>query len=88
MHAYTARGVAIQRLARQCEVSDYSMRMILRKAGVGPTHQRTSPENVSKVRVLWSDDVSVAEIARQLGIGPPNVRMIIASIGDRQGRTS
>lgn len=59
-------------------MSDYSIRMILRQAGVASAQPRLSRATIGQAQQMRSRGASVAEIARQLGIAQASVRLIIA----------
>lgn len=68
----------MRHLAQEYGVSDYSIRMILRQAGVASAQPRLSPATVGKAQQMRSRGASVAEVARQVGIAQASVRLIIA----------
>ncbi len=72
--AYVTGTASMVSLADRYGVSDYSIRVILRRAGIF-TNRRLAPETVALVRNLGSTGASVAEIARQAGIAESTVRL-------------
>lgn len=75
--AYVTGTATMTFLADRYGVSDYSIRVILRRAGIF-TNRRLTSATVSLVRSLSSTGVSVAEIARQTGIAKSTVRLVLA----------
>ncbi|WP_222111049.1 hypothetical protein [Gordonia sihwensis] len=76
--AYVAGGTSLVQLAERYGVSDYSIRMILRKAGVPPQRGRVTAKQEARVRELWADGLKPEAIAAEVGMGHANVRLIIA----------
>lgn len=76
--AYVAGGTSLAQLAERYGVSDYSIRMILRKAGVPPQRRRVTVEQEERVRELWAEGLKPEAIAVEVGIGHASVRLIVA----------
>lgn len=76
--AYVAGGTSLAQLAERYGVSDYSIRMILRKAGVPPQRRRVTVEQEERVRELWAEGLKPEAIAAEVGIGHASVRLIVA----------
>lgn len=76
--AYVAGGTSLAALAEKYGVSDYSIRMILRKAGVPPQRRKVTAEQTARVHELWHDGMEPEAIATQVGMGPASVRLIVA----------
>lgn len=78
--AYVADGTSLARLADRYGVSYYSIRMILRKAGV-PSQRRTiTAEQEARVHELWGEGMKHEAIAAEVGMGRANVRLIVAGM--------
>lgn len=78
--AYAAGGVRLKDLASKYGVSDYSIRMIVRQAGVQRGHSRLSAGAIERVRELWLGGSSIAAIARAVELGETTVRIIVADL--------
>jgi transposase-like protein len=77
---YVSGVATIAALAERYGVSDYSIRMILRRAGIGPKRRTITPEQTARVLTLWATGLSVNAIAKQVGMGQANVRLIVAGL--------
>lgn len=77
--AYVAGGTSLAQLAERYGVSDYSIRMILRKAGIPPKRRKVTAEQEARVRELWSRGLKPEAIAVKAGMGHASVRLIIAA---------
>ncbi|GAA3965214.1 hypothetical protein GCM10022231_27350 [Gordonia caeni] len=75
---YVAGGTSLAQLAEKYGVSDYSIRMILRKAGIPPQRRRVTAEQETRVHELWAKGLKPEAIAAEVGMGHANVRLIIA----------
>ncbi|GEM_PF-2334294 len=74
-------GVATTRkLAQRYEVSDYAIRMLLRRAGIASRQPGTSAKQRRQVRKLWLEGASVAVIAKTVGVGQTTVRLVVADL--------
>lgn len=78
--AYVAGGTSLAQLAERYGVSDYSIRMILRKAGVPPKRRTVTAEQEARVRELWAEGLKPEAIAAKVGMGHANVRLIVAGM--------
>ena len=78
--AYVAGTASIAALAERHGVSDYSIRLVLRKAGIGPKWRSATTEQTQRVSELWKLGKSMDAIATELGMGPGSVRLIVADI--------
>ncbi|MGW5309729.1 hypothetical protein ACWEQ0_07615 [Nocardia thailandica] len=78
--AYIAGGTSLAQLAERYGVSDYSIRMILRKAGVPPKRRTVTAEQEARVRELWAEGLKPEAIAAEVGMGHANVRLIVAGM--------
>lgn len=76
---YVAGGATLAHLAEKYGVSDYSIRMVLRKAGVPPQRRTVTAEQTVRVRELWAGNMKPEAIAAKVGIGHATVRLIVAS---------
>ncbi|WP_395705042.1 hypothetical protein [Rhodococcus ruber] len=65
-------------LAERYGVSDYSIRMILRKAGLPPQRRTVTVKQEDRVRELWVEGLKPEAIAAEVGMGHANVRLIVA----------
>lgn len=81
--AYMAGGTSLVALAEAYSVSDYSIRMILRKAGVPPQRRKMTAEQEARVHELWGEGMKPEAIAAEVGMGHANVRLILASSDTR-----
>lgn len=77
--AYVAGGATLAQLAERYGVSDYSIRMVLRKAGIPPQRRKVTTEQEAQVRELWAKGLKPEAIAAEVGMGHANVRLIVAS---------
>lgn len=75
---FVSGGASLVALAEKYGVSDYSIRMILRKAGVPPQRRRVTAEQEDRVRELWAEGLKPEAIAAEVGMGHANVRLILA----------
>jgi len=75
---YVAGGTSLAQLAEKYGVSDYSIRMILRKAGIPPQRSTVTAEQEARVHELWAEGLKPEAIAAEVGMGHANVRLIIA----------
>ena len=80
--AYVAGGASLAALAEKYGVSDYSIRMILRKAGVPPQRRKVTAEQEARIHELWAEGLKPEAIAAEVGMGHANVRLIVAGIVD------
>lgn len=80
---YVAGGASLAQLAERYGVSDYSIRMILRKAGVPPQRRKMTVEQEAQVHGLWGEGMKPEAIAAEVGMGHANVRLILASSDTR-----
>jgi transposase-like protein len=78
--AYVAGNASIAALAERHGVSDYSIRLVLRRAGIGPTRRSATTEQTQRVAELWKLGKSMEAIAAELGMGPGSVRLIVAAM--------
>lgn len=69
--AYRAGGVSLAALAEQFGVSDYSIRKVLRRAGLKPKRSSLSEDLQSEIRGLRAEGVSVLKIVTATGIPRP-----------------
>ena len=76
--AHLARTASIATLAERHGVSDYSIRLVLRSAGIGPTRRIATAEQTQRVEELWRLGRSMDSIASEVGMGPGFVRLIVA----------
>lgn len=76
--AYVSGGTSLAQLAERYGVSDYSIRMILRKAGVPPQRRTVTAEQEARVRELWAEGLKPEAIAAEVGMGHASVRLIVA----------
>ncbi len=76
--AYVAGTDSITALAERYGVSDYSIRLVLRKAGIGPKWSTATDEQTQRVAELWRLGKSMDAIAAEVGMGPGAVRLIVA----------
>lgn len=79
---YVAGGASLAALAEKYGVSDYSIRMILRKAGVPPQRRKVTAEQEARIHELWAEGLKPEAIAAEVGMGHANVRLIVAGIVD------
>ncbi|MCD2146521.1 hypothetical protein [Gordonia paraffinivorans] len=77
---YVSGNATLAQLAEQYGVSDYSIRMVLRKAGVPPQRRKVTAEQTARVYELWAEGLKPEVIATEVGMGHANIRLIIASI--------
>lgn len=78
--AYAAGTATIAGLAEQHGVSDYSIRMVLRAAGIGPKRRTVTAEHTMQVIELWRRGMSVVAIAAEAGLGQSTVRLIVSGV--------
>jgi len=76
--AYVAGAASIAALAQRYGVSDYSIRLVLRQADIGPKRRTAAAEQHQRVAELWRLGKSMDAIASELGMGPGAVRLIVA----------
>ena len=79
---YITGGTSLAQLAERYGVSDYSIRMILRKAGIPPQRRKATDEQMARVRELWAEGLKPEVIAMEVGMGHASVRLIVAGIAD------
>ncbi|MCM3897887.1 hypothetical protein ND991_22045 [Gordonia sputi] len=78
--SYVSGTATIMQLAERHGVSDYSIRMILRKSGVPPQRRTVTAEQSARVRELWTEGLKPEAIAVEVGMGHANVRLIVAGL--------
>lgn len=66
-------------LAAKYQISDYSVRMILRKAGIGPTRHHVARETSVRAVELRAESVSIRQIAEELDPSQTTMRLIVVS---------
>jgi hypothetical protein len=75
---YLAGAASIAALAQRYGVSDYSIRLVLRQADIGPKRRTATAGQDQRVADLWRLGKSMDAIAAELGMGPGAVRLIVA----------
>ncbi|NKY94751.1 hypothetical protein [Gordonia sputi] len=78
--AYVAGGASLAALAEEYGVSDYSIRMVLRKAGIPPQRRTVTAKQVARVHELCAEGLKPEAIAAEVGMGHANVRLIVAGL--------
>jgi transposase-like protein len=76
--AYVAGTASIAALAERHGVSDYSVRLVLRNADIGPKRSKATTEQTQRVEELWRLGRSMDSIAAEMDMGPGVVRLIVA----------
>ncbi|BBY97282.1 hypothetical protein [Mycolicibacterium fallax] len=79
---YVSGSATLAQLAEQYGVSDYSIRIVLRKAGIPPQRRKVTAEQHTRVCELWAKGLKPDAIAAEVGMGHANVRLIVAGIID------
>ncbi|MER7557345.1 hypothetical protein ABTZ46_10415 [Nocardioides sp. NPDC126508] len=75
--AYRAGGVSLVELGEQFGVSDYSIRKVLRRAGVKPKRSPATDEACRAILKRRRGGQSVTQIARETGRSETAIRLIL-----------
>jgi len=79
VEAYTAKRVSLAALADEYGVSDYSIRKVLRRAGVRPRRSTLPGQVLDEIHRLRSANMPIAQIAIRCQVPEASVRLIVAS---------
>lgn len=74
---YQAGDVTMASLATQFGVSDYSIRKVLRRAGIRSSYKSISADLERQTRHLRAEGHSIAQVARECGIPESTVRLLL-----------
>lgn len=80
-------GSSVAELARHYALSDYSIRMVLAKAGRITIHHHLTDGQLTTVSALYQSDVAVEAIARQFDMPSSSARLLLASLRLERPRT-